>query len=164
MLAPNTSFETRRTRSPSRSGVGSHRAQSVSPVGLTIAQRQAQLAAYVASTAASDVGRVAVTTDAMRNVAQQALEIASQATKTASQSEAHACKLFANLRDELRTKFNKDHVADETRRRQAETWMAALGASIESLQKRMNEMNVPDVKFTGKTGAEFAADDCKKFC
>ena len=143
--APNTAFDALRARSTSRSGTGSRRTRSVSPVGLTLAQRQAQLAANIASTAASDVGRVAATADATRNVAQQALAAASQATETAGQSEAHAQKLFDTMRNELRAKFDEDRAADETRRGQTETRIAALGSSIEGLQKRMNELNVPDV-------------------
>ena len=54
------------------------------------------------------------------------------------------------VQDELRMKFDEDRVADETRCGQAETRMAPLGASIESLQKRMNELNVPDVNVLGK--------------
>ena len=114
-------------------------------MGLTLVQRQAQLAASMASNAASDVGRVAAAADAMRNVAQQVLETASQAAEIAGQNEAHACKLFDTMREELRAKFDEDRVADETRRGQTETRLKALGSSIENLQKRMNEMNVPDV-------------------
>ena len=116
--APNTAFDARRARSTSRSGTGPRRTRSVSPVGLTLAQRQAQLAANIASSAASDVGRVAAAADATRNVAQQAMEAASQAAETAGQSEAHARKLFETMRDELRTKFAEDRAADETRRGQ----------------------------------------------
>ena len=94
---------------------------------------------------ASDVGRVAAAADATRNIAEQAMETASHAVETTGQSEAHARKLFETMRDELRAKFDEDHVADETRHRQTETWIAALGSSIEGLQKRMYEMNVPDV-------------------
>ena len=83
--------------------------------------------------------------DATCNVAQQALEIASQAAKTTGQSEAHARELFANLQDELRAKFDEDRVTDETRRGQTEARLTALGSSIEGLQKQMEEMNVPDV-------------------
>ena len=114
-------------------------------MGLTIAQRQVQLAANIASTAASDVGRVAATADATRNVAQQAMEAASQAAETAGQSEARTHKLFETMRDELHEKFDEDRVANETRRGQVETQLTALGSSIESLQKRMEGMNVPDM-------------------
>ena len=75
--APNTAFDARRARSTSRSDIGPRRTRSVFPMGLTLAQRQAQLAANIASSAASDVGRVAATVDATRNVAVQALEAAS---------------------------------------------------------------------------------------
>ena len=92
-------------------------------MGLIIAQRQAQLAANIASTAASDVGRVAATADATRNVAQQALETASHTAISAGQSEAHAHELFANLRDELHAKFDEDRVTDEARRRQRRGWL-----------------------------------------
>ena len=84
----------------------------MSPVGLTITQRQAQLAANMASSAASDVGRVAVAADAMRNVAQQALETASQAAETAGQSKLRTRKLHDTLQEELRAKFDEDRVAD----------------------------------------------------
>ena len=104
----------------------------------------------MALSATSDVGRVATAADATRNVAQQALETASQGTKTAGQSKLHACKLYDTLREELYAKFDKDRVADETQPGQAETWMAALGSSIEGLQKRMDEMNVPDVNLLTK--------------
>ena len=70
VLVPNTVFETRRARSPSRLGASSRRSHSVSPVGLTIAQRQAQLASHMASTTALNVGRVVATTDVMCNVAE----------------------------------------------------------------------------------------------
>ena len=65
----------------------------------------------------------------MRNVAQQALETASQAAESAGQSEAHARELFANLRDELRAKFDEDRVTDETWRGQMEAQITALGSS-----------------------------------
>ena len=67
--ALNAAFDARRARSTSRSGIGPRCTRSVSPMGLTLAQRQAQLAANIASSAASDVGRVAAIADAMRNVA-----------------------------------------------------------------------------------------------
>ena len=143
--APNTAFAALRARSLSPSGAGSRRSRSVSPMGLTIMQRQAQLAANIASTAASDVGRIAATTDATRNVAQQAMEEVSQATETACQSEARTRKLFETTRQELRTKFAEDRAADETQCRQVEAQITALGSSIESLQKRMEGMNVPDM-------------------
>ena len=50
----------------------------------------------------------------------------------------------------MRAKFDEDRVADETRRRQVETRMVSLGSSIEGLQKRMNELNVPDVNLLAK--------------
>ena len=86
-----------------------------------------------------------MTADAMRNVAAQALEAASQTTKTAGQSELCTRKLFKTLQDELRVKFDEDRVTDETPHGQVETRLTALGTSIEGLQKRMNELNVPDV-------------------
>ena len=46
--------------------------------------------------------------------------------------------------------LTKVFVGDETRPGQAETWMAALSSSIEGLQKRMDEMNVPDVNLLAK--------------
>ena len=49
------------------------------------------------------------------------------------------------MRKELRAKFAENRATDETRRGQTETRITALGSSIEGLQKRMNEMNVPDV-------------------
>ena len=67
-------------------------------------------------TTASNVERVVAAADATHNVAQQALETASQAAKIAGQTKGHACKLFAKLRDELRTKFDEDRMTDETRR------------------------------------------------
>lgn len=76
MLAPNTMFNTRRTRSPSRSSAGSRRSRSVFPVGLTILQWQVQLAAHIASTAASGVEQVVAMANAMHNVAEQALTTA----------------------------------------------------------------------------------------
>ena len=97
------------------------------------------------STTASDIRRVAATVDATHNVAQQALEAASHATKSAGQSELCACELFDTLQEELCVKFDEDRTADETRRGQEETRIVALRSSIESLQKRMNEMNVPDI-------------------
>ena len=51
----------------------------------------------MASSATSDVGRVAVAADAMRNVAQQAMETASHVVETAGQSEARAQKLFDTM-------------------------------------------------------------------
>ena len=58
--------------------------------------------------------------------------------------------MFETMRDELRAKFDEDCVADETRRGQVETRLTALGSSIESLQKRMEGMNVPDVNVLAK--------------
>ena len=141
----NTAFDARCARSTSRLGAGPRCTRSVSPVGLTLAQRQAQLTTNMASSAASDVGRVAAAADATRNVAQQAMETASQAAETAGQSEARARKLFETMQDELRAKFDEDRVADETWHGQTEARMTTLGTSIEGLQERMDEMNVPDV-------------------
>ena len=75
-ITPNTAFRMRRTQSPTETGTGMRRARSVSPVGLTIAQRQAQLATQIASSAATGVSHVAAATDATRNVAEQALATA----------------------------------------------------------------------------------------
>ena len=65
--------------------------------------------------------------------------------ESAGQSELRAREFFDTLREELRIKFDEDRVVDETRRGQMEKRIAALGSSIEGLQKRMNEMNVPSV-------------------
>ena len=117
-------------------------------MGLTIAQRQAQLAANVASTTASDVGRVTAAADATRNVAAASVwKLRRKPQKTAGQSEvcmlANCSPSFA--RRAACAKFDEDRVTDETRRGQVETRLMALGSSIEGLQKRMNELNVPDV-------------------
>ena len=49
------------------------------------------------------------------------------------------------LREELRAKFNEDHAAEEMRRGQAETRMTLLTENVENLQKRINELQVPDL-------------------
>ena len=90
------------------------------------------------------------TTDATRNVAQQALETASQATESAGQSKTHTREMFDTLRDELRAQFTEHRVADEARRGQTETRITALGSSIEGLQKQMNELNILDVAVLAK--------------
>ena len=64
-----------------------------------------------------------------------ALETASQAAESAGQSELCAREMLDTLQDELRAKFDEDRVAHETRCGQTETRMAALGTSIEGLQK-----------------------------
>ena len=187
-LLPNTMFDIRRPRLLAEVNTSSGRSRSVSPMGLTIAQRQAQLAAQMASTAISDVENAAATVDATRNVAEQALATASHATRliegilrehvkrlqkdtsrvvddivhrlaiemtaattgSAKQSKLRTCGMVDTLRDELCAKFAKDHAADEARRGQTETRLATLGSSIEGLQKRMNELNVPDVSLLVK--------------
>ena len=60
----------------------SRRSCSMSPVRLTIAQRQAQFAAQMASTAVSGVENVAAVADAIRNVAEQALATPSHAARS----------------------------------------------------------------------------------
>ena len=75
-IAPNTAFRMRRAQSPIETSADMGRARSVSPVGLTIAQRQAQLAAQISSSAASGVSHVAAVIDATRNVPEQALATA----------------------------------------------------------------------------------------
>ena len=49
------------------------------------------------------------------------------------------------LGEELRAKFNEDHAAEEIRRGQVETWMTLLIENVENLQKRINELQVPDL-------------------
>ena len=49
------------------------------------------------------------------------------------------------LREELLAKFSGDHAAEELRRGQAEMRMTTLTANIENLQKRINELQVPDM-------------------
>lgn len=60
------------------------------------------------------------------------------------QSELHTRGMVDTLQDELRAKLAEDHVADEAKRRQTETQLSTLGSSIEGLQKRMNDLNIPD--------------------
>lgn len=69
-LPPNIAYDIRRPRSPAEASTDSRRSRSVSPVGLTIAQRQAQLAAQMVATAVWGVENVVVTEDATRNVAE----------------------------------------------------------------------------------------------
>ena len=76
-LPLNTAYDIWRPRSLAEANTGSERSRSVSPVGLIIAQRQAQLAAQMPLTAVSGVENVAATADATRNVAEQALATAS---------------------------------------------------------------------------------------
>lgn len=61
------------------------------------------------------------------------------------QSEQRTHGMVDTLHNELRAKVAEDRAADDARRRQTETRLATLGSSIEGLQKRMNELNVPDV-------------------
>ena len=72
----------RRAQSLTETSVGMRCARLASPVGLTIAQRQAQLAAQIASSAASGVSHVALATDAARNVAEQELATAEQTARS----------------------------------------------------------------------------------
>ena len=186
-IAPNTAFRMRRAQSPietsTETSTGMRRARSVSPVGLTITQRQAQLAAQIASSAASGVSHVAAATDATRNVAEQVLataehtagsiegivrehisksqadtsravddvahRLATQLTAAASgsveRSESRTRSMVDTLREELRAKFSKDHAAEELRRGQAETRMTMLTANVENLQKRINELQIPNM-------------------
>ena len=74
----NTTFRMPCVQSPIETSAGMRRARSISPVGLTIAQRQAQLATRIASSAASEVSNVVAATDVTRNVAEQALATAEQ--------------------------------------------------------------------------------------
>ena len=60
----------RRAQSPTATSAGMRRARSVSPVGLTIAQQQAQLAVQMESNAASDVSHVVASAHATQNVAE----------------------------------------------------------------------------------------------
>ena len=131
--APNTAFDARRARSTSRLSAGLCHSWSVSPMGLTITQRQAQLVANIVSTAASDVGRVAVTVDVARNVAQQALETASHTAESTGQSKLHACELFDTLQEELHIKFDENHTA--TRHDTDRYWQIWNRIYREKLQK-----------------------------
>ena len=59
MIVPNTAYRMCHAQSPTETSASMRQAQSVSPVRLTIAQRKVQLAAQMASNAASDVSHVA---------------------------------------------------------------------------------------------------------
>ena len=186
-IAPNTAYRMRRVQSPIETSAGMRRARAVSPVGLTIAQRQAQLAAQIASSAASGVSHVAAATDATRNVAEQALataehtagsiegivrehisrsqadtsravddvahrlatQLKAAASGSVERSESRTRSMVDTLREELRAKFREDHTAEESRRGQAETRMTTLTANVESLQKRINELQIPDMSMLG---------------
>ena len=182
-IASNIAFRMRHAQLPTETSARMRRARSASPVGLTIAQRQAQLAAQIASSAASGVSHVAATIDTTRNVAEQALATAEQtagsiegivcehisrsqvdtscavddvAHRLATQltaatpgsverSESRTRSMVDMLREELRAKFNEDHAAEEMRRGHAETRMTLLTENVENLQKRINELQVPDL-------------------
>ena len=187
-IAPNTAFMMRRTQSPVETSMGMRRARSVSPVGFTIVQRQAQLATQIASSAASAVSHVAAATDAMHNVAEQALatathtagsiegivrehitrlqadnskavddvahrlaaELTAVASGSVERSESRIWSMVDTLREELRLKFSEDQADEERRRGQVETRLTVLSANVENLQKRMNELQIPDVNLLAK--------------
>lgn len=74
-----------------------------------------------------------------------AMEMTAATAGSIEQSEQHTREMVDTLRDELRAKLDEDLVVDEIRRRQAETRLTTLGSSIEGLQKKMNELKIPDV-------------------
>ena len=47
-------------------------------------------------------------------------------------------------------KISEDQADEERRGGQAETWLTVLSANVENLQKRMNELQIPDVNLLAK--------------
>ena len=130
-IAPNTAFMTRRAQSPVETSIGMHRARSVSPVGLTITQRQAQLATQIASSAASGVSHVATATDATRNVAEQAL---ATATHTAGSIEGI-------VREHItRSQADTSKAVDNVAHCLAAELTAAASGSVERKEARTQSM------------------------
>lgn len=73
----NTTFSQRIARSSTQAAsLGHRRSRSVSPIGVSVAQRHAQLAASMAESATFGVERVAPSVADTRNVAEAALRTA----------------------------------------------------------------------------------------
>ena len=107
------------------------RTRSASPVGLTIAQRQAQLAAQIASSAASGVSHVAAATDATRNVAEQALATAEQT----------AGSIEGIVREHVsRSQADTSRAVDDVAHRLATQLTAAASGSVERSESRTRSM------------------------
>ena len=130
-LAPNTTFDSRRTRSPTRSSASSHRSRSVSPVGLTIAPRQAQLAAHMASTATSGVGQVVATANATHSGAEQAL---ATTTHTAGSIEGVVREHIQRLQEDT------SRAVDDVIRHLATELTATTSGSVEQSELHTREM------------------------
>ena len=130
-IAPNTTFRMRRAQSLTETSAGMPRVRSASPVGLTIAQRQAQLAAQIASSAASGVSHVAVATDTTRNVAEQELATVEQ---TAGSIEGIVREHISRLQvDTLRA-------VDDVAHRLATQLTATASGSVERSESRTRSM------------------------
>ena len=67
------------------------------------------------------------------------------ASGSVEHSESRMRSMVDTLREELRTKFNEDHAAEELQCKQAETRMTILTANVKNLQKRINELQIPDM-------------------
>ena len=130
-IAPNIAFRMRHAQSPTETSTGMRRTRSASPVGLTIAQRQAQLAAQIASSAASGVSHVAAATDATRNVAEQALATA----------EHTAGSIEGIVREHVsRSQADTSRAVDDVAHRLATQLTAAASGSVERSESRTRSM------------------------
>ena len=130
-IAPNTAFRMRRVQSLTETSTGMRCARSASPVGLTIAQRQAQLAGQIASSVASGVSHVAVATDATRNVAKQALTTAEQ---TAGSIEEIVYEHIS------RSQVDTSRAVDDVVHRLATQLTAAASGSVERSESCTHSM------------------------
>ena len=141
-------------RSPAEASTGSRRSRSVSPAGLTIAQRQAQLAAQMASTAVSGVENVAASADATRNVAEQALATASHA----------AGSIEGIVRKHVqRSQEDTSRAVDDIVHRLATGMMAATAGSIE--QSELPTRGLVDTlrdELRAKFAEDRAADEARR--
>ena len=88
----------------------------------------------------------AYTSRAVDDVAHRlATQLTAAASGSVERSESRTRSMVDTLRKELHAKFSEDHAAEELRRGQAETRMTTLTAIIKNLQKRINELQIPDM-------------------
>ena len=129
--APNTVFARHDARSPTRPTSSTRRSRPISPLGISIAQRRAQLAANLAASAASGVGQVAASVDATRNVAETAL-----ATATATQDS-----IEETIREHVQqTRVETSQAVDDVVHRLATEITAAASGSVATSEAQTREI------------------------
>lgn len=160
--APNTVFAQCGGRSLTRSTSSGHRRRSISPIGISIAQKRAELATNMAANAASGIGQVTASVDATHNIVETVLEmaIATQGSieetirahiqQSLTETSQTVDDIVHRLATEITTAASGFVMASETPTREImqglhnelqtlEYRLVELGTGIEQLQKRISE-------------------------